>query len=177
MTCLWDTSNKKAGDMNYYDKEHDRWFDDQIKENFIKISKGDFIKPSNYFSITDSEYIYSRNENDGSMFVRIESKKVDIIIFNVQINLENLWDCGFGLLSYDINNKQFSKTISGMEGKKQYDNTYSFTITSINDTFTNSIYVQAWWGNANVTINYLRIFYKESYNIFDFYEYKKAISK
>ena len=64
-----------------------------------------------------------------------------------------------------------------MEGKKQYDNTYSFTITSINDTFTNSIYVQAWWGNANVTINYLRIFYKESYNIFDFYEYKKTISK
>lgn len=177
MTCLWDTSSKKAGDMNYYDKEHDRWFDDQIKENFIKISKGDFIKPSNYFSISDSEYIYSKNENDGSMFVRIESKKVNTIIFNAQINLKNLWDCGFGLLIYDINNNIIRREISGMEGKKQYDNTYLFTIDASDATNTSSLLLQKWWGNEHVTINYLRIFYKESYNIFDFSGYKKAISK
>ena len=178
MTCLWDTSNKNAGDMNYYDKEHDRWFDDQIKENFIKISKGDFVKPSNFFSITDSEYVYSRDENDGSMLIKVESKKVNKFLFNVQINLSNLWDCGFGILSYDFNKKYFYKTISGAEGKKQYDNTYTFTIyATSNETYTNYIQVQVWWGNANVTINYMRIFYKESYNIFDFLEYKKASSK
>ena len=177
MTCLWDTSSKKAGNMNYYDKEHDRWYDDQIRENFIKISKGDFVKPSNYFSITDSEYCYSRNANDGSIFIRIESKKVDKITFNAQINVENLWDCGFGILSYDNDNNVIRKEVSGMEGKKQYDNTFLFTIDVSKDGFFNSIQVQIWWGNDKVIINYLRIFYQENYNIFDYVEYKKAISK
>ena len=112
------------------------------------------------------------------MLIKVESKKVNKFLFNVQINLSNLWDCGFGILSYDFNKKYFYKTISGTEGKKQYDNTYTFTIyATSNETYTNYIQVQVWWGNANVTINYMRIFYKESYNIFDFLEYKKASSK
>jgi endoglucanase len=176
MTCLWDTSNKNAGDMNYYDKEHDRWFDDQIKENFIKISKGDFVKPSKYFSITNSEYIYSRDEINGSIFIRIESKKVSKIIFNAEINLP-LWNSGFGILSYDINNNYIFKIINGVDGKIQYDNTYTFTVDVSNEDYSYSIKVEKWWGNDNITINYLRIIYKENYNIFDFAEYKKAISK
>ena len=176
MTCLWDTSNKKAGDMNYYDKVNDRWFDDQIRENFVKISKGDFVKPSNFFSYKDSEYVYSIDENDGSIFIRIKSKKVSTVIINAQINIDHLWNCGFGLLSYDVDNNIIQKQISGTEGRLQYDNSYTFTIDVSNLTCSNYIHVQKWWGNNNVNINYLRVFYKENYNIFDFVEYKKAIS-
>ena len=44
MSCLWDTSNKKFGIMNYYDRVNDKWYDEVIRDNFKKISQGDFIK-------------------------------------------------------------------------------------------------------------------------------------
>ena len=31
MSCLWDTSNKKIGDMNHYDRENDKWYDEKIR--------------------------------------------------------------------------------------------------------------------------------------------------
>jgi len=34
MSCLWDTSNKEFGDMNFYNRENDSWFDEKLKENF-----------------------------------------------------------------------------------------------------------------------------------------------
>jgi endoglucanase len=45
MICLWDTSNKNYGDMNYYNRENNTWFDEKIKNNFKKISKGKYEKP------------------------------------------------------------------------------------------------------------------------------------
>ena len=38
MSCLWDTSNKEFGDMNYYDRKNDIWYDKKLKENFVQIS-------------------------------------------------------------------------------------------------------------------------------------------
>ena len=35
MACLWDTSNKTMGDMNYYDRENYKWYDKQYKILFI----------------------------------------------------------------------------------------------------------------------------------------------
>jgi endoglucanase len=55
MACLWDTSNKNYGDMNYYNRLTDEWYDDKIKNILIKISKGKFVKSSDY-------YIYSNLE-------------------------------------------------------------------------------------------------------------------
>ena len=111
------------------------------------------------------------------MLIKVESKKVNKFLFNVQINLSNLWDCGFGILSYDNDNNEIKREVSGTEGKIQYDNTFLFTIDVSKECYTNSIEVQKWWGNDYVIINYLRIFYQENYNIFDYVEYKKAISK
>ena len=36
MACLRDTSNKNIGDMNYYNRESNQWYDDIIKNNFKK---------------------------------------------------------------------------------------------------------------------------------------------
>ena len=46
MICLWDTSNKNYGDMNYYNRENNAWFDEKIKNNFKKLSKGKYEKPN-----------------------------------------------------------------------------------------------------------------------------------
>ena len=44
MCCLWDTSNKTLGKMNYYNREIDKWNDEKIKNIFFKISRGNYIK-------------------------------------------------------------------------------------------------------------------------------------
>ena len=44
MACLWDTSNKNYGDINYYNRLTDEWYDDKIKNIFKKISKGQYVK-------------------------------------------------------------------------------------------------------------------------------------
>jgi hypothetical protein len=50
LPCLWDISEKVEGDMNYYyNKETNEWVDKIIGENLFKISKGNFIKKSNYY--------------------------------------------------------------------------------------------------------------------------------
>ena len=43
ISCLWDTSNKNFGEMNFYDRENDKWYDDKLKENFLQISRGKYI--------------------------------------------------------------------------------------------------------------------------------------
>jgi hypothetical protein len=48
LPCLWDISEKIEGEMKcYYNKETNEWYDEKIGENFLKISKGNFIKPTN----------------------------------------------------------------------------------------------------------------------------------
>ena len=49
MCCLWDTSNKIFGDMNFYDRTNDIWYDEKIKNNFLQISRRKYIKPKEYF--------------------------------------------------------------------------------------------------------------------------------
>ena len=49
MSCLWHTSNKVFWDMNFYDRENDSWYDVKLKENFIQISRGKYVKPVDFF--------------------------------------------------------------------------------------------------------------------------------
>ena len=39
MSCLWDTSNKTFGDMNFYDRTNDIWYDEQLKNNLYNFQK------------------------------------------------------------------------------------------------------------------------------------------
>ena len=57
MSCLWGTSNKVFGDMNFYDRENDSWYDVKLKENFIQISRGKYVKPVNFFIKTHFETV------------------------------------------------------------------------------------------------------------------------
>ena len=49
MSCLMDKSNKIKGNMNYYDRVNDKWYDEIIQKNFKKISRGKFINPKDYY--------------------------------------------------------------------------------------------------------------------------------
>ena len=60
-SCLWDTSKKTAGNMNYFNRENNEWYDEKIKENFYKIYKGQNIKPLDYYINTNLETTNSLN--------------------------------------------------------------------------------------------------------------------
>jgi hypothetical protein len=55
MACLWDTSNKTLGEMNFYNRAINKWYDEKIKENLMEISKGKYIKSSEYYLITNKQ--------------------------------------------------------------------------------------------------------------------------
>ena len=75
MCCLWDTSNKLFGEMNFYDRINDIWYDEKIKNNFLQISKRKYIKPMKFlinttFESTDIIYYFE------SFFISTENRKV-----------------------------------------------------------------------------------------------------
>ena len=59
MACLWDTSSKDVGNMNYYNREKNEWYDKKIGENIKKISKKNYVNPSKYIITTN----YLKYEN------------------------------------------------------------------------------------------------------------------
>ena len=59
MACLWDASSKDVGNMNYYNREKNEWYDKKIGENIKKISKKNYVNPSKYIITTN----YLKYEN------------------------------------------------------------------------------------------------------------------
>ena len=58
LACLWDTSNKTFGNMNYYNRESNEWYDEKVRDNFKQISRGKYINHLEYFSKTNSITTY-----------------------------------------------------------------------------------------------------------------------
>ena len=85
MSCLMDTSNN--GDMNYYNREKDKWNDEIIKNNFKKISKGKFVNPKDYYFVSNQDSTHNPDP-DGTIYMQFGSKKV-MKLFLMQILLLN----------------------------------------------------------------------------------------
>ena len=176
MSCLWDTSNKIYGDMNFYDRTNDIWYDEKIKNNFLKISKGKNVKPKDFyfntnFESTDTYYFY------GEYFVDFINKKVLKIFINVRFTGVLFDDFGFTIFTY--NKYGILREIDfGMENsKKQYDGTYIFTINVSKLECYKSIEVTINWGYKYITLNNLTLEYEESFLSIDYKSLKNAISK
>ena len=73
MSCLLDTSNKKYGIMNYYDRVNDKWYDEVIRDNFKKISQGDFIKYTDFTYYSNKDTVYNLNQY-GNLVIKIGTK-------------------------------------------------------------------------------------------------------
>ena len=174
MSCLWDNSNQDAGDMNYYNRINNTFFDAKIGENFKKISRGRFVKPTDYYILSNVESIYITN-SDGYLEIKIGTQKVLKIIFNCYILIDERYNVGFGIASNDKSGNWIGTRISGSIGKRQYDGSYTFTFDASNKDFNDFVQIQKWWGNDNIVFNYLSIEYDKSHIILDYNSYREAL--
>ena len=176
MCCLWDTSNKIFGNMNFYDRTNDIWYDEKIKNNFLEISKEKYIKPIDYFinttfESTDFHFIF------GDLQINFENKKVLKIIINARINGVLFVDLDFEVYTYDKFGYPIQINFGKENSKKQYDGTQIFTIDVSKIDCNNLVEVAIIWGMENITLNNLTLEYEESFLSIDYKSFKNAISK
>ena len=172
--CLWDTSNKNTGDMNYFDREINQWYDELIKVNFIKISKKKFVKPTEYYVNINIERA-TTSESEDYIHISIGIRTPKSIIFNVKITNKTLSEISFHLVTENKNNEWYVFEIKGLRGQKQYDGSYTFNYDTQNMDFNTYIRIQKYIGSESITLNYLAIEFEESFTSFDIINYKNAV--
>ena len=176
MTCLWDSSNKKYGDMNYYNRETNEWYDEKLKENFLEISKGKNIKTYDYYIMTTNQTI-STPDNYGNLNIKFGQKKALTIILNVKLYGELFVDLSFYIQCIDINGKWIDIEYGKKNSKKQYDGTQIFTIDVKDKDCYQTIDISKWDGEELIIFNNLTVVFQEKFNSFDCNSYKSVISE
>ena len=174
MSCLWDTSKNTAGDMNYYNREEDRWYDESLKDDLYDISIGNYISPTKYYVSSNSE-VTDEVDTDGNLKLNIGVKTVKSVIFVAKIT-GNLWECGFGVAGNGDDGQWFGDTIGGTDGVSNGDGTYTFTVNAekMSKVPHDYIQVQKWWGNDLITLISLTVIFEDSEMIIDYEAYKNA---
>ena len=170
--CLWDTSNKTIGEHNYYDREKNEWYDDQIKNIITKISKGKYAKPTEYF-FNNNEQIFKNHKNENFLMADLKPQKVLKIEFNLKINISSNSKIFFKLITFDSKTQMQIKTLEGKK-QKEYDGTYTIIVEDDYD-YNSIIRVEGVTGGTNIVLNYLTVIYKESFLSFDYNLYKSDI--
>ena len=176
MPCLWDTSNKKFGDMNFYDRENDKWYDDKLKENFLQISRGKYIKPMDFYIKIHFETITMTYLQRG-FEMKIGSRKALKIIINARINGTLFIDANFRIFSYDSLGNRFQIKFAKSDGKKQYDGTHVFSIDVSKIKLYKYIRVSIDSVLNHITLNNLTVEFEESFQSLDYKSFKDSISK
>ena len=174
MSCLWDNSNKEKGDTNFFDRINNKFYDEMIGDNFKKISRGKFVKPTDYYISSKIDTVYMTN-SEGYLEIKIGTKKVLKVIFNVNILIHELNLVGFGIASNDKSGNWIGDQVDGTKGKRQYDGSYTYTFDSSNKDYNNFVQIQKWWGHDNIILNYLSLEFDKNYTILDFNSYKEAL--
>ena len=177
MTCIWDTNKNTAGDMNYYNKEEDRWYDEGIKDDLYDISTGNYVNPTKYLVSSNSEST-TVVDSDGNMQLSIGTKTVKNVIFVAKVT-GTLWECGFGVAGSGPDNQWFGDSIGGAEGVSNGDGTYTYTVpaSKLSKVAHDYIQVQRWWGHDQITLLKLTVEFEGSTMTIDYEAYKKAVGK
>ena len=176
MCCLWDTSNKTIGDMNFYDRTNDIWYDEKLKNNFIQISKGKYIKPKDYYINTTFKTMENALSYE-SFLLTFGNKKISKIIIKAIITGALFVDFDLSIFTNDKYGYESTIKYGKENAKKQYDGTYIIEIdVSKRECFD---YIQATviWGKEYITLINLTVEFKESFQFIDYKSFKKAISK
>ena len=174
MPCLWDTSKAISGNMNFFNRETGKWYDEKIKDIFRKIARGKYVKPSEYFINTNSISV-TEPDPDDFFSISIGQLKVVKVIFNAKLSTSEIWNCGFGMASINSNGGWVGESIGGATGIKGYDGSYTYTFDVSDRDFNNYIQIQKWWGQQFITMNYLTVIFEESQIFINYKEYKKAL--
>ena len=171
IACLWDTS---TADYKYYDRVNDIWFDEEIKNNFKKISKGKYIKPTDFSFVSNTDIVTTTNQL-GHMRIKIGSRKTLRVIFNVKLTTKNPSEIGFKIGGFDKDEKWTDIEVKGDKGKKQYDGSYAYDIDISYKEFKNFIELQKFRGNDYIIFSSFSIEYEKTYTFFDFSSYKNGV--
>ena len=175
MCCLWDTSNKIFGEMNFYDRTNDIWYDEKIKNNFLQISRGKYINPKDYYINTtfeSTDIFYFAQD----LQINFKNKKVLKIIINARITGVLYVDFDLNIYTYN-KDKSVKKIYLGKENsKKQYDGTNIFTIDTSKIDCYKIVEVAVTRGPKYITLNNLTLEYEESSLSIDYKSLKNAIS-
>ena len=141
----------------------------------MKISKGNFIKKSNYYYINNKETEDSKKYR--SIQIDIGFKKVKTIILNVKIvdNFISENDISVSIFTYYIDLEW--NEIECMNGRRQYDGSFTYTIDVTNMECYYYVEAYTWWGLEFVALNYLTVIYEENYSFFDYKSFKSAVLK
>lgn len=177
MSCLWDTSKNTAGDMNFFNRETERWYDEKLQNNLIDIANGKYVHPTEFYASSNKQTA-DNVDADGNLQINIGTKKVKKIIFNANIE-GTTYECGFGVASSGDDGEWFGDPLSGGEGVKQADGSYTFTVdpSSMSGNLHDYIQVQRWWGNEQITLNYVTIEFEGTAMNIDYKAYKAALKK
>jgi len=175
MSCLWDTSNKEYGDMNFYDRENDIWYDEKLKDNFNQISKGKYAKPKDFYSKTHLNIMYNPYF-DKIMQLNLGDRKALNIFINATLTGSLFIDLDFNVSSYDAFGKIFKIKFGKSNAKKQYDGTTIFTIDVSKIECHEYILVEISFGRKYIILNSLSVEFVESFQYLDYKLYKNAIS-
>jgi len=173
MAILLDTSDKKYGQFNYYDRVNDKWYDEVIRDNFKKISQGNFLKFKD-FSYNSNKDTVTKIDHNGELVLKFGKKKVKKVIFNVKLNIDYNY-ANFGIITNDRRGMYFSFMINGPDGKKNFDGTYTYTIDVSKKDCTDYIRVQKWWNSEYSTLKYLSLQFNKEYNFFDYTAFKNCL--
>ena len=174
MTCLWDTSNKNSGNMNYIDRNTNQWYDEKLQTNFKKISKGKNVKITDYFIYSYSKTISSVDSN-GNMSINIGNKKVLKVIFNVFINNSDYSNITVAICSNDKDSNWIGDPFTLRDAKKEYDGSYTFTIDVKDKDYYNYVQTDVWAGKEFITFNYFTAEFNETEISINYEAYKLAL--
>ena len=174
MPFLWDTSNRKVGDMNYYNRETNEWYDQKLSEIFLNISEDKHIRISEFYYTTNIETI-TETSDWGDFFVNIRNLKPLKIILNGNLYGTLFDDYDFSVSSLDSDGEFFDIQFGPENGKRQYDGTIIYTFDVSNYDCTTYIEIVKWFPDE-MTFNNLTIEYNESFVSFNYKEFKSSIT-
>ena len=175
MSCLFDTSQSKSGEIKFYQREKDKWYDEDIRDIFKKISKNKFVNPTDYYIMTNH---LTRNILDpfGNLVLNIGNKKPTKVIFNLRRDGFSDKNIFYEIISYDNKGKVFLIQIGDNYRKNEYDRTITYNYDIHKKEFYNLIEVDKLFRDNITQFNYLKIEFKEYFLSIDMNSYKEAIS-
>ena len=184
MACLWDSSkdikykdNYVSYNMNYYNREEDKWFDEKLQNIILQISRGKYIKLSDYYVKTNKDILIEPN-NYGNYYLKIGNRKPLKIIFNARIKGKLFKDINIGFSRYnsseDLNEIEFENN----NLKREYDGTSTIIIDISDKNCKYYIRVNRLFGNNNnLVFNNLTVEFEDSFYFFDYESYKYSLKK
>jgi hypothetical protein len=172
LPCLWDTSNKKYGDMNYYDRENNVWYDKKIINFLSKISKGKFVSMWDFFIDTNVlNYTEDLNEDFELVLDGLTPTKISFLI-----NFDkNFSETDIDIISSDINGELFKIPLSRTNGKRQYDGTTIYIIDVSHIECYDIVYIKKNKEKDNIIFYYISLEFAEYFSLFDYKSYKNEV--